>query len=82
MLPGYSSLSLTHTQTRREGQQGQLPALAQKKTTDVKVGRARSGDQLEPVQPGQGSGTQLRVHKQHLEPLFRDRPACHCHQSP
>lgn len=54
MLSGYSSLSLSLT-NRTAG--SALPALAQKRATDVKVGRAHSGDQLEPFQPGQGSGT-------------------------
>lgn len=60
----YLSHSLSHINTNRRSEGSALSALAQRRTADVKVGRARSGDQLEPVQPGQGSGTRLRKHKQ------------------
>lgn len=58
------------------------PGLAQSGATDVRVGRARSGDQLEPFQPGQGSGTRRGEHRQRLEPVLRAWPARHPHRSP
>lgn len=56
--------------------------LAQSRATDVRVGRARSGEQLEPFQPGQGSGTRRGERRQRLEPVLPTWPARHPHQSP
>ncbi|CAB1441609.1 unnamed protein product [Pleuronectes platessa] len=42
--------------------------LAEEWTPDVRVQGARPGEQLVPVQPGQGSGTRQREHRQRSEP--------------